>query len=57
LRKGRLSGDFADWLSAEDGLGLQELAARAAKVGCLGLSLEGMREQIVRLCDQELATR
>ena len=57
LRKGRLSGDFADWLSAEDGLGLQELAARVAKVGCLGVSLEGIREQIVRLCDRELAAR
>ena len=57
LRKGRLSGDFADWLSVEDGLSLPELAARVAKIGCLGLSLEGMREQIVRLCDRELAAQ
>ena len=57
LRKGRLSGDFVNWLSAEDGLGLSELAAQVAKVGRLGLSLEGMRERIVRLCDRELSTR
>ncbi|HKW86915.1 MAG TPA: DUF5752 family protein [Nitrospiraceae bacterium] len=57
LRKGRLSGDFADWLSSKDGLGLQELAAQVAKVGCLGLSLEGMRKQIVHLCDRDLATQ
>jgi hypothetical protein len=51
LRKGRLSGDFADWLSAEDGLGLPDLAAEVVKVGRLGLTLEGMRTRIVRLCD------
>jgi uncharacterized protein DUF5752 len=51
LRKGRLSGDFAGWLSAEDGLGLPDLAAEVVKLGRLGLSLEGMRMRIVRLCD------
>lgn len=56
LRKGRLSGDFADWLSAEDGLGLPDLAAQVAKVGRLGLSLEGMRARIVRLCDRAMST-
>lgn len=56
LRKGRLSGDFADWLSAEDGLGLPDLAAQVAKVGRFGLSLEGMRARIIRLCDRAMST-
>jgi hypothetical protein len=51
LRKGRPSGDFAAWLSAKDGLGLPDLAAEVVKVGRLGLSLEGIRTRIVRLCD------
>ncbi len=54
LRKGRLSGDFANWLFAEDGLGLPDLAAQVQKVGRLGLSLEGMRARIVGLCDRLL---
>jgi len=54
LRKGRLSGDFACWLAAEEGLGLPDLAARVVTVGRLGLSLEGMRAQIVQLCDHVL---
>ncbi|MEK7268919.1 MAG: DUF5752 family protein [Nitrospirota bacterium] len=56
LRKGRLSGDFATWLSAEEGLGLPDLAAQVVKVGHLGLSLEGMRDRIVHLCDQAVST-
>ena len=56
FRKGRLSGDFANWLSAEDGLGLPDLAAQVEKVGRLGLSLEGMRARIVWLCDRVLGT-
>lgn len=54
MRKGRLAGDFACWLAAEEGLGLPELAAQVVKVGRLGLSLEGIRQHIVRLCDQAL---
>jgi hypothetical protein len=56
LRKGRLSGDFVDWLSAEDGLGLPDLATQVEKVGRLGLSLEGMRARIVGVCDRALET-
>jgi len=52
MRKGRLSGDFACWLEADEGLGLPELAAQVEKVGRLGLSLEGIREHIVGLCDR-----
>ena len=54
LRKGRLRGDFACWLAAEDGLGMADLAKKVERVGHLGLSLEAMRERIVRLCDQAL---
>jgi hypothetical protein len=54
MRKGRLPGDFACWLAAEEGLGQPELAVQVVKVGRLGLSLEGIREHIVRLCDQAL---
>lgn len=54
LRKGRLPGDFACWLAAEEGLGLPDLAGRVVTVGRLGLSLEGMRARIVQLCDQAL---
>jgi hypothetical protein len=55
MRKKPLSVDFAYWLSSEGGLGLQELALKVEQVGRLGLSLEGMRNKILRLCDQELA--
>ncbi|MBI3806741.1 MAG: hypothetical protein HY281_04385 [Nitrospirae bacterium] len=55
MRKRPLSGDFARWLSSEDGLGLQELALNIERVGRLGLSLEGMRNKILYLCEQELA--
>jgi hypothetical protein len=55
MRKKPLSADFAYWLSSEEGLGLQELALKVEQVGRLGLSLEGMRNKILRLCDQELA--
>jgi hypothetical protein len=54
MRKRLLSVDFACWLSSEEGLGLQELALNVEQVGRLGLSLEGMRNKILRLCDQEL---
>lgn len=54
MRKNPLSVDFAYWLSSEEGLGLQELALKVEQVGRLGLSLEGMRKKILRLCDQEL---
>jgi Family of unknown function (DUF5752) len=55
MRKRQLSVDFARWLSSEEGLGLQELALRVEEVGRLGLSLEGMRNKILRLCVGELA--
>lgn len=55
LRKGRLSGDFATWLSAAEGLCLPDLAAQVVKVGRLGLSLEGMRDRIGQACVQALA--
>ena len=55
MRKRLLSVDFACWLSSEEGLGLQDLALDVERVGRLGLSLEGMRNKILRLCDQELA--
>jgi hypothetical protein len=55
MRKKPLSADFACWLSSEEGLGLQDLASRVEQVGRLGLTLEGMRKKILRLCDQELA--
>jgi uncharacterized protein DUF5752 len=50
LRKGRLAGDFAAWMAAQEGLSHPELAEEVMQVGRLGLSLEGMRERIVRLC-------
>jgi hypothetical protein len=55
MGKRLLSVDFACWLSSEEGLGLHELALNVGQVGRLGLSLEGMRNKILRLCDQELA--
>lgn len=54
LRKGRLAGDFAHWLGAGEGLNRPDLAAEVVTVGHLGLSLEGMRDRIVRLCDRAL---
>jgi uncharacterized protein DUF5752 len=54
MRKRRPSGDFADWLSSESGMGLAELSAQVVNVGRLGLNLEGMRTRIVSLCDQAL---
>lgn len=56
MRKRRPSGDFADWLSSEAGLGLAELGTQVVKVGRLGLNLEGLRTRIVNLCDQTLHT-
>jgi uncharacterized protein DUF5752 len=55
MRKRRPSGDFADWLSSQTGLGLAELSAQVVNVGRLGLNLEGMRTRIVNLCDQALS--
>ncbi len=55
MRKRRPSGDFADWLSSEAGLGLEELSTQVVNVGRLGLNLEGLRTRIVNLCDQALS--
>jgi hypothetical protein len=54
-KNGKLPGDFASWLQAKDGLDMPELAVKVSRVGRLGLGLEGMRERIMRLCDQALA--
>ena len=54
LRKGHPCGDFADWVSAAEGLAMPDLAARLVQVNRLGLSLENMRLKLVRLCDQVL---
>lgn len=54
MRKKQLSVDFAYWLSSEQGLGLPDLALKVEHAGCLGLSLEGMRGRMLRLCDEEL---
>ena len=51
LRKGHPRGDFADWVSAPDGLAKEDLAARFVEVNHLGLSLENMRLKLVQLCD------
>lgn len=55
MRKKAQMADFSYWLSSEEGLGLQELALKIEQVGRLGLSLEGMRNKILPLCDQEIA--
>jgi hypothetical protein len=55
MRKRLLSADFSGWLASEEGLGLKELALNVEQVARLGLSLEGIRNKILRLCDQELA--
>ena len=55
MRKRTLSVDFARWLSSAEGLGLQELARHVEQVGRLGLSLDGIRNKILRLCVGELA--
>lgn len=57
MRKKPRTADFSYWLSSEGGLGLQELALKVEQVGRLGLSLEGMRNKILRLCDQEIAAQ
>lgn len=54
MRKSQPLGDFAYWLSTDLGLGMPELGAQVVKVGRLGLSLEGMRESIVKVCDRAL---
>ena len=50
MRKRLLSVDFARWISSEEGLSSQELGRYVEQVGRLGLSLEGMRNKILRLC-------
>ncbi|MGQ0809865.1 MAG: DUF5752 family protein [Nitrospiraceae bacterium] len=55
MRKRAPSVDFARWLSADEGLGMQDFGIQVERVGRLGLSLEGMRERLVALCDDELA--
>lgn len=57
VRNGKLPGDFASWLQAKEGLDMPQLAMGVIKIGRLGLGLEGMRERIVKLCDEALAQK
>jgi len=50
VRRGR--SDFALWL--EEVLGLKDLASRIEHIDAYMYSLEGLRETILSLCDQEL---
>jgi hypothetical protein len=48
-RKGRRRSDFAAWI--EEGLGRKDLAARVAGVNPYASSLEGVRRQLIALCE------
>ena len=50
VRKGR--SDFAIWL--EEGLGLKALAEKIEMMDAYMYSLEGLREKIISLCDDQL---
>jgi hypothetical protein len=52
LRLGRRMGDFALWI--EEQLGLPELAQRISRVDFYMTSLESVRQQIIKLCDEAL---
>jgi hypothetical protein len=52
LRLGRRMGDFALWI--EEQLGLPELAQKISRVDFYMTSLESVRQQIIRLCDEVL---
>jgi len=45
-------GDFALWI--EEQLGLPELAQKISKVDFYMASLESVRHQIIKLCDEAL---
>lgn len=49
-RKGRRRSDFATWI--DESLGRAELAARFAAVNPYATSLEGLRNRLIRLCDE-----
>ncbi|MCK5178341.1 MAG: hypothetical protein KAR32_02340, partial [Candidatus Omnitrophica bacterium] len=53
VRKGR--SDFAIWL--EEVLGLKDLADKIEQIDSYMYSLEGLRAEILSLCDQELKGR
>lgn len=55
FRKNRPAGDFALWIGSDDGLRQPELSRQVLTVPLLGLSLEGMRDRIVSLCDRVLS--
>lgn len=55
LRQRRPWDDVVHWLSSDGGLGLPALGEQVVNVRRLGLSLEGMRERIVTLCDRALS--
>jgi hypothetical protein len=48
-RKGKRRNDFVSWI--EDGLGLKELAGRIAAINPYATSLEGVRRNLVELCE------
>lgn len=52
LRLGRKKGDFALWI--EEQLDLPELAQKISRLDCYMTSLESVRHQIVKLCDEVL---
>ena len=52
LRLGRKMGDFALWI--EEQLNLPELAQKISKVDFYMTSLESVRQQIIKLCDEVL---
>jgi len=52
LRLGRRMGDFALWI--EEQLGLPQLAQEISKIDFYMISLESVRQQILRLCDKVL---
>jgi hypothetical protein len=52
LRLGRRKGDFALWL--EEQLNLPQLAHKISRIDLYMISLESVRRQIIRLCDEFL---
>ena len=52
LRLGRRKGDFALWI--EEQLNLPELAEKISRIDFYMISLESIRQQIIKLCDEVL---
>ena len=51
IRKGRRSGDFIIWIGSEEGLKMPDLANRLGGIQPLGLTLEGIRSQMLGALD------